>query len=420
MRIIHSSDWHLGMLHGAVSRAADHDHFFEWLLAQLTEQAADTLLLAGDVFDSMQPSADALRRYYRFLVRVAGTGVKQVVVVGGNHDSASRLEAPAEVLAALDVHVVGGVGGSEASWASCLVPLRGRGGDIEAVCLAVPYVHEFRLGVRTSSLDLADVRESFRERFTALYAWLADEAERRWPGLPIVATGHLTLGAANPEDYPHEIHQVGTLDGLPESILDPRIRYAALGHIHSSYPVGDARRAWYSGSPIAFSLPEARRQRRVLQVDIDGDGAVTVAPLLVPGGRDLLELRGTPEALDAALRGLTWTSPLPPLLFCRVVADVLPSDMSPRLHEVLAVFPDDARPVVVELRQERASVPTGAELEPTEVELDALSPVEVFATLCRSRGQAEDDVLMGAFAQLASVGEDDFQAMLAAAAGGER
>ncbi len=411
MRILHTSDWHLGLTRRATSLGPDHDRFLAWLEEQLTAREVDALVIAGDVFEHMQPSSEAMARYYGFLGRVGRTGVRQVVVVGGNHDSPSRLDAPADVLAALDVHVVGGITAAEEG--RCVVPLRRRSGVTAAVALAVPYVHEFRLGVRTTDLDHQAVRAAFTERFGALYRELADAARARWPDLPLVATGHLTLGPAQREDYPKEIHQVGHIDGLPATVLDPRIQYAALGHIHRSYPVDEARRAWYSGCPVASSLAEARTPRKVLQVDLDADpeGQPTVTPIEVPAPRALRELRDTPEGLLAAVQALTWAEPLPPLLFCRAVTDALPSTFLNRLHEALGAFPDGERPALVELRQERATPLATAEEEPLR-SLNDLLPEHVFATLCRGRGLEDTEALDAAFATLSSASRDDFQAMV--------
>jgi DNA repair protein SbcD/Mre11 len=422
MRILHTSDWHLGIRHGPASRAPDHDAFFAWLLLQLAEDAVDALIIAGDIFDGMQPSADALARWYRFLLGVRGTGVTQVVVIGGNHDSPARLDAPAAVLGALDVHVVGGLDASDTGRTRCIVPLKDRTGAVRAVCLAVPYVHEFRLGVRTTDLDTAGIKAAFRERFAGLYSGLVDAAQAAHPGLPLVATGHLTVGSqATREDYPHEIHQVGTLDALPADVLDPRIQYTALGHIHRCYPVDAGRRAWYSGSPIAFSLPEGRTARRVLRVDLSDDpqGTPDITRLDVPAARALVELREAPDDLVARVQGLQWSEPLPPLLFCRAVTDALPSDLSGRLHDALAAHPEDRRPVLAELRQERATPLAGLDEDAPALRLDELRPEQVFDTLLKSQGLSGDDGLRAAFARIASAAPSDFDAMLRAAREGQ-
>lgn len=417
MRLLHTSDWHLGIRHGVVSRAPDHDHMLDWLVGQVEEQRIDALILAGDVFDTMQPSADALARYYRFLSRLSQTGLGQVVVIGGNHDNASRLEAPADVLRALRVHVVGGITGADDALGRCVVPLHDRQGTPRAVALAVPFVHEFRLGVRTTDLDHSALRAAFTERFADLYRRLADQARDRWPDLPLVATGHLTLGPARSEDYPQEIHQVGKIDGLPATIFDARIQYGALGHIHRSYPVDADRRLWYSGSPIAFSLPEARRPRRMLKVELSADltAPPQVEPLIVPSPRALVELRGDPDTLRREIRGLTWTEPLPPLLFLRAVGDALPHDVGDTLRAAIeGTFPPERRPILAELRQERAT-PLPVEDEGPRPDLRELEPHQVFATLCRSRGLADTQALDQAFTTLSSATDDDLAAMIAEA-----
>lgn len=422
MRILHTSDWHLGIRHGPASRAPDHDAFFSWLLSRLEQDAVDALIIAGDIFDGMQPSADALARWYRFLLGVRGTGVAQVVVIGGNHDSPARLDAPAAVLGALNVHVVGGLDASDTGRTRCIVPLRDRGGAVRAVCLAVPYVHEFRLGVRTTDLDTAGIKAAFRDRFAGLYRDLVDAAQAAHPGLPLVATGHLTVGSqATREDYPHEIHQVGTLDALPADILDSRIQYTALGHIHRCYPVDAGRRAWYCGSPIAFSLPEGRTPRRVLQVDLSDEplGTPVITRLDVPAARALVELRAAPDALLAQVQALTWDEPLPPLLFCRAVTDSLPSDLGARLHEALAAHPEAQRPVLAELRQERATPVDGLDGDAPPPRLDELQPEQVFDTLLQSKGLSGDAGLRAAFARIASAAPSDFDAMLRAAREGQ-
>lgn len=413
MRILHTSDWHLGANSGAVSRGPDHDLFLAWLTGQIEEQQADALVVAGDIFDSMQPSAEAQARYFRFLGGLRATGLRQVVVVGGNHDSAARLDAPRELLAALDIHVVGGLLDLADPAARYLVPLSVRGGGVAAVCLAVPYVNEFRLGVRTTDLDHTAVRVAFAARFSALYTRLADEARTRWPGVPLLATGHLTLGSARREDYPQEIHQVGRIESLPDSVLDQRLQYVALGHIHRPYPVAGGR-AWYSGSPVALTLPEAAVPRRILRVDLaaDPEGRAEVAPLLVPAFRALRTLEASPDGLLAQVCALAWEDPLPPLLYGRALSDGHDPLLHGRLLEALAIFPDDRRPALVELREILAGQPQ----EPAEaspVDLRELSPEEVFATLCRARGIGDTEALTAAFTALLGAGESTAEDLFA-------
>mgnify|MGYP001070259936 CR=1 FL=1 len=414
MRLLHTADWHLGISTGPISRAEDHDRFLDWLLDRLSVDEVDVLLVAGDVFDTMQPSADALRRYYRFLARIAATGISQVVVVGGNHDSASRLQAPAPVLESLDVHVVGGVGPGTLEDDTCVVPLRDRAGEVRAVALAVPYIHEFRLGVRTTELDRSEARGAFVERFTQVYRSLTDRAEASWPGVPVVALGHMTVGEGTDRDeYPQEIHQVGTIDALPPDVFDPRIRYVALGHIHRCRPTDASRRAWYSGTPVATSLNETST-RKVLLVELDEEtGNVSeVRTSEVPASRALLEIEGAPDVLVERVGGLRWDEPLPPLLFLRAVTDHMPSDLQSRLQEALGAHPEDGRPAIVELRQLRETELPESEARP-QAGLDTLTPPQVFEALLRARGFSDADDLVSAFSELRSMTEDDVEAACA-------
>jgi exonuclease SbcD len=308
------------------------------------------------------------------------------------------------VLSALEVHVVGGYDPQRPE--RCVVPLRDRAGQTGAVCVALPYVHEFRLGVRTTDPDPDQVRASYADRFGALYRQLCDLALALHPGLPLVATGHLTMGPARAEDYPQAIHQVGSLDALPESLVDPRIQYLALGHIHRSYPVA-GRRGWYCGTPVATSLPEAALPRRVLRVDLAAEpgGQAVVTPLLVPRARALLRLQGDPDSLCAQLSALSWDDPLPPLVFAVVALDAPAPDLVPRLEAALSVHPEGRRPRVARLEVAAAVAPGGA---PPAPDLAQLRPEDVLDQLCARAGVTEADALRGAFAALASATPEDW------------
>lgn len=407
MRIIHSSDWHLGLSLGALALGEEHDLFLDWLFGVLDAHAVDALVIAGDVFDTANPSADAMRRYYGFLARIAGTGVRQVIIVGGNHDGASRLEAPADVLRALAVHVVGGIDGVDDALARCVIPLWRRGAAADhppaAVCLAVPYVHEFRLGVRTTEPERSAMQSSMMSAFTGLYARLCDRAAELFPGVPIVATGHLTLGGASAADYPEGIHQVGMIDALPDTVVDSRIQYLALGHIHRSYPRAGGR-AWYSGTPVATSFTEGAA-RQVLRVDLAPGAPAVVSPIEVPRARALVQLDGTVDEVCAHLRALRWSERLPPALKLTVRVDGAVGNEGERIEEALSAC-GELRPVVA-LREFKAPAPAdGAELAiPLPESLAAMSAEDVLRDLCARRGVADVDSLVEVFALATSLAE---------------
>jgi DNA repair protein SbcD/Mre11 len=403
LRILHTSDWHLGSSLESASRDEEHRRFLEWLLVTLRDEAIDVLLVAGDVFQYAQPSAEAQRLYYRFLSRVGReTSVRQIVVIGGNHDSASRLDAPREVLDALRIHVVGGLVGEQASWDRCLCPIERPGGGVDAVVLAVPFVHEFRLGIRTTGRSPAEITADFREAFSNLYRHLADLAEQRWPGAPLIATGHLTCVGAQAGEYGTEIHQVGTIGGLPGDIFDPRLEYIALGHIHRMFPV-EGTRARYSGSPLAMNVVEARSQRFVIRIELDpslpAGQRATTHKILVPTWREIIEISGPTEVVLGKLRALQSTHELPPFVYVSLEVDEYLTDGPFRVNEAIETHPLETRPRVVEVHQKvagREDVPSdGAE----RTSLRGMKPEDVFVRLYQQRFQQAlpGDLLLTAF-----------------------
>jgi exonuclease SbcD len=404
LRILHTSDWHLGSSLESASRDDEHRRFLDWLLGTLRDEAIDVLIVAGDVFHYSQPSAEAQRLYYRFLARIGGeTKVRQIVVIGGNHDSASRLDAPREVLDALRIHVVGGLATEQTSWERCLCPIERSGGGVDAVVLAVPFVHEFRLGIRTTGRTPAEITADFREAFKALYTRLADLAEKRWPGAPLIATGHLTCVGAQAGEYGTEIHQVGTIGGLPGDIFDPRLEYIALGHIHRMFPI-EGTRARYSGSPLAMNVLEARSQRFVIRVELDLDASrpagerATTHKIPVPSWREIVELTGPTEEVLTRLRALQSPLELPPFVYVKLEVDEYLTDGAFRVNEAVETHPLATRPRVVEIHQRVAGKDDAKDDGAERTSLKKMRPEEVFIRLHQAQFKtAPGDLLLTAF-----------------------
>lgn len=309
MRILHTSDWHIGAELEGLSREDEHEFFFDWLVETLQTRAIDVLLIAGDVFHQENPSAAAQQQWYRVLTRLAAIPtLRQIVVIGGNHDSASRLEAPREILAAFKVHVVGGW--SSADRERVFVPIAADDGSVSMVVVAVPYVSGHRIGVSTFGKDVEAIRAQTVTAFTDLYTSLAHDAKARWPGAAIVGMGHLTCEGAQDDDYQTPLHHVGTIAGLPGSVFCEDYAYVALGHIHRAYPVSGSR-ARYSGSPIGLRFtPSEMAARRVVFAELNPQsGECAAKSEEIPRFRELRELRFTESAMEEALKALTPSTP---------------------------------------------------------------------------------------------------------------
>lgn len=401
MRLLQTSDWHLGALIEGLSREEDQAFFLEWLHTVLVLQGVDSLVLAGDIFDQAHPSAEAQRQFYRFMAGLRGTPVQQAVVVAGNHDSPSRLEAPSDLLLSQGVHVLGTISSDPRSWERHLCPLKQGDGQVAAVVVAVPYVHEYRLGVRTSLVDEATIRQSFMAQFSALYRGLCDQAQALAPGVPVVATGHMAVAGGLVEDAPVSIHHMETIGGLPPEVFDERFCHVALGHFHRMFRVAGSR-AWYCGSPVPLGPVESRTTRRVLLVDLPEEPGepARVTPLAVPCLRQVLELAGTLSELVETLRGLSFSTPRPPL----VQAAIRVAQYTPGLEETLrratAELPGE-KPTLLRVSQDLVRPERDGE-QPIRIArpLRDLPVTEVFVRLCEARGEPPDSALLTAFRSL--------------------
>ncbi|PKN46745.1 MAG: exonuclease sbcCD subunit D [Deltaproteobacteria bacterium HGW-Deltaproteobacteria-17] len=319
MILLHTSDWHLGQtLHNA-RRHEEFEAFLGWLLDQIRLRRVDVLLVCGDVFDTIAPGPQAQRLYYNFLTRVAATGCRHVVVVGGNHDSPSFLEAPRELLRAMSVHVVGAASDDPDDEILCL---RDASGALEMIVCAVPFLRDRDVRRVEAAEDIDDkdrklvagIRRHYTEvvgRALALArAGTPDDGRSRTA--PVVATGHLFAAGASSGEGLRPMY-VGALGQVPAEIFHGDLAYVALGHLHKAQKVGGNDTIRYSGSPLPMSFPEASQGKHVLLVEL-GPGAgdagdphdarPRIEAIEVPVFRELARVRGDWDAIAAGLAQL--------------------------------------------------------------------------------------------------------------------
>jgi exonuclease SbcD len=392
MRIIHTSDWHLGhQLHG-VSREREHAAFLAWLVDVCEQEAADAVLITGDVFDGSNPPASAQAAWYGFLADVAARrpGV-QVVVIGGNHDSPARLEAPAPLLERMRVHVIGALPRVEdepgrIDWARAVVHLGG------ACVLAVPFL-------RIS--DVATVGgEDGAEAVRALYAAGMEEARARAAGAPIVVMGHLHVSGAEPSVLSERRIVLGGAEAVSGDLFAADAAYVALGHLHKPQRVG-RENVRYAGSPIPLAMNEAEYRHQVLVIDV----RQTIRAIEVPRTVELLRVprRGAApleEILPALLAMECETgedAALRPYLEVHVRLDRPLPQLRGQIEQAL----EGRRPRLVKITVERAG--DGAALADATpgVALADLAPREVLLRRWRRDHQGEPPAaLLAAFDEL--------------------
>jgi len=290
LRILHTSDWHIGQrLHGK-EREKEHQLFFDWLLNTLNEQKIDVLVVSGDIFDVGYPSNSALKQYYRFLYQTKQTGCRKIIITGGNHDYISTLNAPKAILEALDITVMGGV---PENLTEEIVPVSDdRGNPLAYVC-AVPFLRDREIRQAVAGESYEDRISATREGIQQHFKQVADlVAEQNTEKLPVIATGHLYMAGSTVSESEREI-QIGnqaafSLEGVPDTF-----DYLALGHIHRPQRIGGLEHVRYSGSPLPLSFSERKDEKQVVLIEFRDKQLETITPLMVPASRKLVSISGT-------------------------------------------------------------------------------------------------------------------------------
>ncbi len=313
MKILHTSDWHIGRSLYGRKRYEEFDAFLTWLAETIQENSIDALLVAGDVFDTSAPSNRAQELYYRFLCRVAASSCRHVVVVAGNHDSPSFLNAPKELLKALDVYVIGS--STEAPEDEVLV-LRNERNAPEMIVCAVPYLRDRDIRVAVAGESVEDKERKLIDGIRNHYATVAALAEQKRKELeadiPIVGMGHLfTAGGQTVDgDGVRELY-VGSLAHVTAGIFPACFNSLALGHLHVPQKVNGSETVRYCGSPLPMGFGEAKQQKSVCQVVFDQDeGHITTASVQlidVPVFHKLERVKGDWDSISSRILELSAT-----------------------------------------------------------------------------------------------------------------
>lgn len=377
MRILHTSDWHLGQHFMGQSRQAEHRALIDWLLAQVNAHAVDAVLIAGDIFDTGAPPSYARELYNQLIARLHQAGVA-LLVLGGNHDSVSVLDESRDLLRHLGTQVIAATG-TPAQHAVTL-PLRGSDKPGCIVC-ALPFIRARDVQQSQAGQSAQDKQLALQTAIQNTYQQVYDAALARQQALqqslghklPIVATGHLTTVGASSNESVREIY-VGSLEAFPTTAFPPA-DYIALGHIHQPQKVGRLDHIRYSGSPIALGFDEACQTKQVLLVDVHADGLQAITPLPVPVFQTLVAVRGSLTELAETLKTIaadadkehaSW-------LDITIMEDDYLADLPARVQALTEGLPVQ----VLRIKRQRGNAAAQLQNEAME-SLDELTPQDVF------------------------------------------
>lgn len=373
MRILHTSDWHLGQNFFTKSREDEHQAFIRWLLALVTREQIDAVIIAGDVFDTGTPPSYAREMYNQFVVDMSRIGC-QLVILGGNHDSVSTLNESRQLLSCLHTRVIASTAGDPDQQ---LIALKDHKGQVGALLCAVPFIRARDVMQSVAGESGTDKQKQLGElikaHYRALYQKALDYRESQNCPVPIIATGHLTALGVTKTESERDIY-IGSLDAFAADGFPPA-DYIALGHIHRPQIVAKSEHIRYSGSPIPLSFDELKWQKQVVIVEFSADNSRTITPVEVPMFRQMAVIRGDLAAIESMLNQYPPCSEDEELVWLFI--EVEEQDYLSDLQQRIQAMTEGLNVEVIRLKRMRGDRRDSLAREASET-LSELTPYEVF------------------------------------------
>jgi exonuclease SbcD len=392
MKILHTADWHLGKKLYKQELTEEHQLFFEWLIEIIKTRKIDILLISGDVFDLSNPPTEARALYYWFLRKMIEQKCK-IIITGGNHDSASMLNAPKDILALLDVVVIGG---ATANIEDEIIDLG------EVVICAVPYLRDMDIRQAIQAESVQDRVEAVRKGIKNHYDILANICQERHADKPVIAMGHLYAQGSITSESEREI-QIGNLAAFGESDFSETFDYVALGHIHRPQRVGGKEHIRYSGSPIALSFSEKDDLKIVIELEVSSGKIEKITDINVPKFRILKKMMGDFQQVRSLLTSFTHEAALKAFLEIEVVEELYNPLLIRELNEIVTVSDDEKTMILKHRIRFNNEVSSSDQLFHEGQNIDDINETEILIKrLEKENGLSEEHriLLMEAFSEL--------------------
>ncbi|MBQ0050693.1 MAG: exonuclease subunit SbcD, partial [Treponema sp.] len=397
---IHTADWHLGNKMHEIDRTAEYKSFLGWLKTEIEKKQAEVLVIAGDIYDKVNPSTEAKKLYHDFLASLYGTCCKNVFIVAGNHDSSELIDSDKELLDCLNIHVVGKISGLAPE--QMVFEIFDEKKNVVGICCAVPFASEGEL--RNYFNGQSQDGEFSNDAWGELYGKVRDAAEKLRNGrnIPVIATGHLYAAdlegkrsackeTAAIDDGVKPLDIIGNLGSVGVNAFPKEFDYVALGHIHYSTMVAKNPKVRYSGSPVVMGFDEWNDKRNVLFVDFEEKNA-RVEKIEIPKAFDFRRISGDFRTIKTELDKLIQNPPELPTkleLYYLVEEGI---DIHLELDETAANLPENVE-IANWKPQETANIFKSSFDSISVDEIKNLSEEEIFRSLILAKSPINRDGL---------------------------
>ncbi len=285
MKILHTSDWHIGKQLHKYDLSPDLDLFFEWMINYIKSANIDVLLISGDIFDQANPSQAAYKQYYDLLKNLINLDCK-IILTGGNHDSAAVLNAPKELLRAFDITVIGGASDDVSEM---FVEIQKDGEKL--VVAAVPFLKDRDIRKSVAGETYATKIEQIKSGLETYFSNINRYYKEHFSGEPFIVMGHLYVQGSTMSDSERDI-QIGNQAGVEAYMFEEIPDYVALGHIHKPQLISQTQKIHYCGSPIPLSFSERKDHKQINVITIKDQAITDVEIVPIPKHRNLITFEG--------------------------------------------------------------------------------------------------------------------------------
>ncbi|MCP4322215.1 MAG: exonuclease subunit SbcD [Psychromonas sp.] len=368
MKILHTSDWHLGQHFMMKSREAEHFAFLNWLIELVDLQNVDALIVAGDIFDTASPPSYARKLYSDFIVKLQNTACQQLIIVSGNHDSVAVLNESKILLQTLNVSVLAGL---SAELNDHIINLTDKNNQQMSIC-ALPFLRATDVMSSEAGSSASQKQMNLQQGIAQAYQDIYQLAklQKTESDHAIIATGHLTAVGCSVSESVRDIY-IGTLTAFPASLF-PEFDYIALGHLHRAQKVQKSERIRYSGSPIALSFDESKHPKSVVIVEFEQQDQLNTSEVIIPNFQQLQVIKGDLATVESELTQLisagqsVWVE-------VKIEESFYRSDVQAKLNELVENSPIE----ILKISAPRIDENSQWQAEQVET-LDALTPIELF------------------------------------------